>query len=148
MEKYIVTLEIEERNQLEAIASKGSHAAQKILNALILLNCDESSYRQRRRSSQEIAEVLQVSARKIDRVKRRFVEEGFEVALNGAPNPRSYEHKVDGDLEAHLIALSCGEPPQGHARWSLRLLASKAVELEYVESISRETVRRTLKKTN
>ena len=148
MEKYKVTLSTEERGQLEAIASKGAHAAQKVLNALILLNCDEASGRDRRRSSEEIAEVLHVSARKIDRVKRRFVEEGFEVALSGQPPQRSYERKVDGDLEAHLIALSCSEPPQGQARWSLRLLASKAVELEYVESISHETVRCALKKTN
>ena len=86
--------------------------------------------------------------KKIDRVKKRFVEDGLEVALCGHPKEREYEKKVDGDLEAHLVALSCSEPPEGFARWSLRMLAGKAVELEYVDSISHETVRRSLKKTN
>jgi transposase len=148
MEKYIVTLSAPEAEQLQALGAKGTHAAAKVINALILLNCDESQARGRRRSSQEIAEVLQVSARKIDRVKRRFVEEGLEVALSGAPSTRVYEHKVDGDLEAHLIALSCSTPPSGQARWSLRLLADQVVELQLVEAISHETVRRVLKKTN
>ena len=86
--------------------------------------------------------------RKIDRVRRRFVEEGLEVALNGEKKDRIYAKKVDGDVEAHLVALSCSEPPEGFAKWSLRLLADKAVELGYVEDISHETVRRTLKKRN
>ena len=149
MEKYIITLEAEERAELEAIVRKGKHASQKVLNALILLNCDERKrVQESRRSSEEIAEVLHISARKIDRVKRRFVEEGLEVALNGQESTKTYEKLVDGDVEAHLIALSCSAPPAGHAHWTLRLLAQKAVELEYVESISHETVRRTLKKTN
>lgn len=149
MEKYIVTLEPQEREQLEALVSKGKHAAQKVLTALVLLNCDTSKQQKRRRSSSEdLAEVLQISARKIDRVKRCFVEEGLDAVLNRQPSQRVYERIVDGNAEAHLIALSCSEPPQGHARWSLKLLAEKAVELQYVETISRETVRRTLKKTN
>ena len=127
---------------------KGKHAAQKVINALILLNCDQSQSRGDRRTSQEIAEVLQVSERKIDRVKRRFVEDGLEAALGGQPSQREYISKVDGDVEAHLIALSCSAPPGGHARWSLRLLADRAVELALVEEISHETVRRVLKKTN
>ena len=86
--------------------------------------------------------------RKIDRVKKRFVEEGLEVALNGKKSDRIYAKKVDGDLEAHIVALSCSEPPEGFARWSLRLLADKVVELGYIEDISHETVRRTLKKRN
>ncbi|AKB28223.1 Mobile element protein [Methanosarcina siciliae C2J] len=86
--------------------------------------------------------------KKIDRVKKRFVEEGLEVALNGKESDRIYNKKVDGDAEAHLIALSCSQPPEGFARWSLRLLADKAVELGYFEDISHETVRRTLKKRN
>jgi transcription initiation factor TFIIIB Brf1 subunit/transcription initiation factor TFIIB len=148
MEKYIVTLSAEEAEQLQSLVGKGKHPAAKVINALILLNCDESQARGRRRTSQEIAEVLQVSERKIDRVKRRFVEDGLEVALSGAPSTRVYEHKVDGALEAHLIALSCTAPPSGQARWSLRLLADRAVELELVEALSHETVRRVLKKTN
>jgi len=149
MDKYTITLQAEEREQLEAIIRKGAHASQKVINALILLNCDEAARdRGKRRSSEEMAQVLHVSARKIDRVKRRFVEEGFEVALNGQEGRTHYERLVDGDLEAHLVALSCSEPPQGQARWTLRLLAQKVVELEYVEAISHETVRQALKKTN
>lgn len=148
MEQYTVTLTAEEAEQLQALVVKGKHAAAKVVNALILLNCDETQARGRRRSSQEIAEVLQVSPRKIDRIKRRFVEEGLEVALNGVPSQREYEHKIDGEVEAHLIALSCSAPPSGHARWTLRLLADRAVELDLVEALSHETVRRVLKKTN
>lgn len=148
MEKYIVTLSPEEAEQLRSLVGKGKHAAQKVINALILLNCDQSQGRDDRRTSQEIAEVLQVSERKIDRVKRRFVEDGLEAALGGQSSQREYVSKVDGDVEAHLIALSCSAPPGGHARWSLRLLADRAVELALVEEISHETVRRVLKKTN
>jgi len=147
MEKYIVTLSAEEREQLEAIVSKGSHQSRKIINGLILLNCDVSSGRARR-STQEVAAVLHVSERKIDRVKKRFVEEGYDAALVRPPSQRIYDSKIDGELEARLIALSCSEPPEGQANWSLRLLAQRAVELEYVDSLSHETVRRALKKTN
>lgn len=146
MEKYIVTLSLEEAERLRSLVGKGKHAAQKVINALILLNCDQSQGRDDRRTSQEIAEVLQVSERKIDRVKLRFVEDGLEAALGGQPSQREYASKVDGDVEAHLIALSCSAPPGGHARWSLRLLADRAVELALVEEISHETVRRVLKK--
>ena len=126
--------------------AKAKHAAQKVINAPILLNCDQSQGTDHRRTSEEIARVLQVSERKIDRVKRRFVEDGLEVALSGQPSQREYVSKVDGDVEAHLIALSCSAPPDGHARWSLRLLADRAVELALVQEISHETVRRVLKK--
>ena len=84
---------------------------------------------------------------KIDRVKRRFVEEDLDVALNGSKGGRIYAKKADGDFEAHLVALSCTDPPEGFARWSLRLLADRVVELEYIDSVSHETVRRILKKT-
>ena len=86
--------------------------------------------------------------KKIDRVKKRFVEEGFDIALNGRRGERVYARKADGDFEAHLIALSCSEPPEGFARWSLRLLADRVVELNYIDSISHETVRHVLKKRN
>jgi hypothetical protein len=86
--------------------------------------------------------------RKIDRVKRRFVEEGIEVALHGRRGERVYRKKADGDFEAHLLALSCSEPPEGFARWSLRLLADRVVELNYIDSVSHETIRRVLKKRN
>ena len=91
--------------------------------------------------------MLNISMRKIDRVKKRFVEEGFDVALNRRKRNRIYAKKTDGEFEAHLIALSCSEPPEGFARWSLRLLADKVVELNDIDSISHETVRRILKKT-
>ena len=94
-----------------------------------------------------MARVLNISMKKIDRVKKRFVEEGLEVALSGRKGDRIYAKKADGDFEAHLVALSCGEPPEGFARWSLRMLADKVVELEYIDSISHEAVRRILKKT-
>jgi len=86
--------------------------------------------------------------RKIDRVKKRFVEDSLEVALNGRKGERVYKRKADGDFEAHLVALSCSKPPEGFARWSLRLLADQVVELNYIDSISHETVRRVLKKRN
>ena len=127
---------------------KGSHASQKVVNALILLNCDEGKFQQRRMKNEDVAAVLKISMRKIDRVKKRFVEEGFDVALGGRPSERVYEKKADGDFEAHLVALSCSAPPEGFARWSLRLLADRVVELQYIDSVSYETVRRVLKKTN
>jgi len=148
MIKYRVTLTEEERRELENIASKSSHKSQKVLNALLLLNVDESQPKESRSTNELISKVLKISMKKIDRVKKRFIDEGLDVALSGRPKEREYEKKVDGDLEAKLIALSCSEAPDGFSRWSLRLLAEKAVELEYVDSISHETVRRTLKKTN
>ena len=147
MKKYIVTLDCDERNELVALTSKGMHKSQKILNALILLACDQGEYQDKRSTNAEIARILKISMKKIDRVKKRFVEEGFEVALNGHKGNRVYERKTDGDFEAHLVALSCSEPPEGFARWSLRLLADKVVELEYVDKISHESIRRILKKT-
>ena len=148
MKRYKVTLEKEEREALQRITEKGSHKSQKVLNALILLNCDEGEFQQRRTRNAEVAAVLQVSMRKIDRVKKKFVEDGLEVALNGRKGERVYKKKADGDFEAHLVALSCSEPPEGFSRWSLRLLADRAVELNYIDSISYETVRRVLKKRN
>lgn len=147
MEKFVITLQQEEREQLEAMLRKGRHASQTLLNALILLNCDEVVNSKGRHSNQEVAAILNVSTRKIERLKRRFVEEGFELVLNGGQRT-NYERLVDGDLEARLIALSCNEPPSGRSRWTLQILADKVVELNYVPAISAETVRKTLKKTN
>jgi hypothetical protein len=146
MIKYQVTLTEEERKELEAIASKGSHKSQKVLNALILLNVDESQPKSSCSTNESISSVLRISMKKIDRVKKRFIEDSLEVALLGHPKEREYERKVDGDLEAKLVALSCSEAPAGYSRWSLRMLADKAVELEYVDELSHETVRRVLKK--
>jgi len=148
MKKYKVTLMKEERNLLETMVQKGSHKSQKVLNALVLLNCDEGRFQDHRAKNEDVASVLRISMRKIDRVKKRFIEEGFDTALTGHKQERTYEKKADGEFEAHLIALSCSAPPEGFARWSLRLLADRAVELHYIDSISYETIRRVLKKRN
>ena len=148
MKKYKVTLTKDERSQLKAITSKGSHRSQKVLNALILLNCDEGEFQDARSINEVVSTVLQVSMKKIDRIKKRFVEEGFDIALNGRKGERVYAKKADGDFEAHLVALSCSGLPEGFARWSLRLLADRVVELNYIDSISHETVRQVLKKRN
>lgn len=148
MKKYRVTLRKEERGMLEAMVQKGSHKSQKVLNALVLLNCDEGRFQDHRVKNEDVVSVLRISMRKIDRVKKRFIEEGFDTALTGHKQERTYERKADGDFEAHLIALSCSAPPEGFARWSLRLLADRAVELKYIDSISYETIRRVLKKRN
>lgn len=146
MKKYIVTLTQQERENLTKIASKGSHKSQKVLNSLILLACDEGERQSKRSINEDISRVLNVSMRKIDRVKERFVVDGLDIALNGRTGSRVYSKKTDGDFEAHLVALSCSDPPEGFARWSLRLLADKVVELNYIDSISHESIRRILKK--
>lgn len=148
MNTYKVTLTQEERNQLTEITRTGTHAARKVIHALILLNVDRGQYNTEQQINEEICKVLKIGMRTIDRVKKRFVEEGLDAALKMAPTSRGYAKLVDGDMEAHLIALACGEPPKGYARWSLRLLSDKLVELRIADSISYETVRRTLKKTN
>ena len=147
MKKYIVTLTEDERATLGTLVSKGKHKSQKILNSLILLGCDEGEFQTSRSTNEEMARVLNISMRKIDRLKKRFVVDGLEVALHGRKGDRIYARKADGDFEAHLVALSCSEPPEGFARWSLRLLADKVVKLDYIDSVSHETVRRILKKT-
>jgi len=147
MKKYIVTLTEDEREALGVLTSKGKHKSQKILNALILLGCDESEFQKKRSTNKEIARVLNVSMKKIDRVKKRFVEDGLDTTLNSRKGSRIYAKKADGDFEAHLVALSCSDPPEGFTRWSLRLLADKVVELNYINNVSHETIRRVLKKT-
>ncbi|WP_085983325.1 IS630 family transposase [Mucilaginibacter paludis] len=145
MIKYRVTLTEEERGRLSAIISKGSHGAQQYRNAYILLNCDESGLGEKI-INEEVSRVLKVSMRMIDRVKQRFVEDGFEACLDRKPIIKTKAKKIDGEAEAHLIALSCGKAPEGFSKWSLRLLADKMVELKYVEDISYETIRKTFKK--
>lgn len=147
MVKYKVTLTKDEREELLSIISKGKHTTQKFRNAYVLLNVDEGEYSDSEKiTNAEINKVLKVGFRTIDRIKKRFVEEGFDSCLDRKPTTREYERKADGDLEARLIALSCSEPPEGFARWSLRMLADKLIELEITESISHETVRTVLKK--
>ena len=148
MKKFTVTLTKDERTELKRISSKGKHRSQKVLNSLVLLGCDEGEYQEKRSTNEEISRVLKTSMRKIDRVKKRFVVDGLDIALNGRKGSRVYAKKSDGDFEAHLVALSCSGPPEGFARWSLRLLADRVVELNYIDSISHETVRQVLKKRN
>lgn len=142
---YRVTLAEKEREELFRIIKKGRHTSQAYRNAYILINTDTGEHSDKVTNGQ-VSKVLKVGMRTIDRVKKRFVEEGFEACLARRPTSRVYERKLDGDVEAHLISISCGEPPQGFANWSLRLLADRMVELEYVESISHESVRTLLKK--
>lgn len=147
MVKYKVTLTQEEREELEGIINKGKHSSQVYRNAYMLLNCDEGRYGEKI-TGREICRVLRVSMRMIDRVKKRFVEDGFEACIERRAPSRTRERKADRELKARLIALSCSKPPKGHGKWTLRLLADKLVELNYVASISHETVRKVLKKTS
>ncbi|MDO9538748.1 MAG: helix-turn-helix domain-containing protein, partial [Methanocalculus sp.] len=112
MRKYVVTLTREERDTLLALTSKGKHSSQTVLNALILLGCDEGEYQTQRSTNEELSRVLKTSMRKINRVKSRFVLEGLDEALTKKKPDRIYDKKTDGDFEARLIALSCSEPPE------------------------------------
>jgi transposase len=144
---YTIKLTKPEVEELHTIINKGSHTSQTFRTAYILLNCDVGEYSDKV-TNEQISKVLKVGMRTIDRVKKKFIEEGFETALERSPTTRVYESKSDGDMEAKLVTLCCSEPPKGYAKWSLRLLAEKMVELKYVESISHVTVRSVLKKTN
>ncbi len=145
MAKYKVTLTDSERKLLLDIITKGKNA-KKLKNALLLLNT-ESKEGNTKLPDSEIANVLNVNIKKVERIKKIFVEEGFEIALNGRPAQPRKDKKIDGDVEAHLIALACSEVPEGYDSWTLRLLSDKMVECEYVDSISHESVRQVLKKT-
>jgi transposase len=145
--KYRVTLTDEERAGLGSMISKGKADARKLAHARVLLQADEADGAPAR-TDQEIASTLNLSTRTVERVRQRFVEEGFEAALRPKPTKRIYARALDGAQEAHLIALACSKPPEGKKRWTLRLLAERVVELGYAEAVSHETVRRTLQKTN
>ncbi len=147
MMRYRIRLLKNEVEELMDIINKGSHTSLTFRTAYILLNCDEGEFSQKV-SNEQISKVLKVGMRTIDRVKKKFIEEGLEACLERRPTSRIYESKTDGDVEAKLITLCCSKPPKGYAKWSLRLLADKMVELNYVESISHVTVRNVLKKTN
>ena len=147
MIRYTVKLTKAEVEELKEIINKGSHSSQTFRVAYILLNCDVGKYSDKV-ANEQIRKVLKVGMRTIDRVKKKFIEDGFEASLERRPTSRVYEKKTDGDVEAKLVTLCCSEPPKGYAKWSLRLLADKMVELKYVESISHVTVRTVLKKTN
>ena len=148
MKKYIVTLTNDERLSLSALVTSGKAAAKRITHARILLKADDADGGPAWRDA-DIALALDVSVCTVERVRERFVELGLEAALARKPQDRPSRLPVfDGDAEARLIALACSHPPEGRARWTLRLLADRLVELEVVEAVSYETVRQTLKKTS
>ena len=145
MKKYKVTLTKSETTLLEEITKKGKRSAMIIRNAYILLNSNQSPGGKGQKD-EDIAGFLGITVRTVEKIREKFVFEGFETALYGKESTRKYKVKIDGDVEAHLVALSCSEPPKGYARWSLRLLSDKMVELKYIDNISHETVRTVLKK--
>jgi transposase len=147
MVQYRIKLTKEEVSELMSIINKGSHTSQTFRTAYILLNCDEGDFSEKV-TNEQISKILKVGMRTIDRVKKKFIEEGLDLCLERRPTQRIYEKKVDGDVEAKLITLCCSEPPAGYSKWSLRLLSEKMVELKYVENISHVSVRKVLKKTN
>lgn len=145
MIRYCIRLSQEEVKELRIIINKGSHTSQTFRAAYILLNCDEGDYSEKV-TNEQISKVLKVGMRTIDRVKKKFIEDGFEKVLERRVSSRIYDVKIDGDVEAKLVKLCCSEPPSGFAKWSLRLLADKMVELKYIESISYVSVGNVLKK--
>ena len=140
-----IKLTKEERTELSQLIKSGKHSARVLGRARILLLLDRSQGQERK--LQEIAEAMLTSIGTVSNVKRRYLKDGLEHGLRDRPRPGA-KPKIDGEVEAHLISLTCSEPPEGQARWTLRLLADKLVELELVESISHVAVRDALKKTN
>jgi transposase len=144
--KYPVILTETQREQLKSLIAAGSAPARKLTHARILLKADQSPEGPGW-VDEQVADAVETSQPTVARVRKQYVQEGLEAALNRRPPNRHYQRKLDGEQEARLLALACSEPPEGQARWSLRLLADKLVELEIVEDVSYQTVRRTLKKT-
>lgn len=143
--KYIVTLSSAERNSLLNLLSLGQGPTRKLTHARILLKADQGPHGPGW-SDQQISAALEVSLPTIARVRERFVLEGLEAALKRRPNSNPRCCKIDGEQEAHLIALTCSQPPAGHKRWTMRLLATQMVDLDYLDTVSHETVRQVLKK--
>jgi len=144
--KYVVRLTEEERSELQGLVRRGKVAAAKRTRAQVLLKAD-AGLEGSGSTDEQVAQALEVSTRSVNRVRRTYVEEGLLAAIERQPRREQPRHKLDGAAEAHLVAMACSPPPAGQARWTLRLLSDKLVELEIVESISRECVRQTLKKT-
>ncbi len=144
-QKYFVKLTSEERQYLEKLVSSGNAPARKTRRARILLksDCSEGGSNW---SYEAICEALEVNSMTVANVRKAFAEGGLEKALNRKKPEREYEHALDGEAEAHLIALACGAAPDGYERWSLRLLRDRFVKLEIVSAVSYETIRTTLKK--
>lgn len=143
--KFVVRLTDSERQMLEGLLAGKRVAANKVLRARMLLKADVDGPGW---SDPEIAEAFNVGSSTVHRLRQRLVEEGLEAALARRLSSQQRVKKIDGAKEAHLIAVACGSPPEGRARWTLQLLADKLVELQLVDSISAETVRTTLKKTS
>lgn len=145
--KYIVALSAEERKTLESLTTTGKTSAYKLNHARVLLMADINHQGGGWRDH-DISDALNISISTIERIRQRFVGQSLEAALSRQLASRTKPRLLDGEQEAHLVALACAQPPEGQGRWSLRLLADQLVELGYVESISHESVRQTLKKTN
>lgn len=145
--KYIVTLTPPERQQLEELTKKGKAATSKVNHARILLLAD-TNREGGGWKDQDISSALNISIATIERIRQRLVESGLETALRRKTQKNRQRSRLDGEQEAHLIALTCSSPPDGQGRWTLRMLADRMVELGYVEAVCHETVRQTLKKTN
>jgi hypothetical protein len=143
--KYVVRLTDQECGELETLVRRGKAHTRKVLYARILLKADADS--PDRWTDERIAEALEVSTATVARERRCFCEDGLEVALMPRKPGRPRRRVLDGRAEAHLIALSYSDPPEGRERWSMRLLADRMVELGHVDTVSHETIRRTLKKT-
>jgi len=149
MVHYTIKLNQSEVEELTKVINKGSHTSQAFRTAYILLNCDKGEFSENKEiKNTEICKILKIGERTIDRIKKKFIEEGFESVLDRRPSSQNYTKKVDGDVEAKLVSLCCSEPPEGFAKWSLRLLADKMVELNYIDYISHVSVGQVLKKTN
>jgi hypothetical protein len=145
--RYRITLTEQEHLDLQKLVSTGKAAAKKLVRARVMLLADQAEWGPAL-SDPEIVGALGCGRVTVERVRQQFVENGLEAALQPPPRKRVYERRLDGKAEAHLVALACGSPPEGRARWTLRLLADRMVALEYVTELSHETVRRTLKKMN
>jgi hypothetical protein len=147
MKKYRVTLTAAERDELERLLARGKADVRKLRHAQVLLKADQAEGSPAW-TDERIVEALEVGSATVQRLRRRFVEEGLQAALSPyRVGQRLYRCKLDGEQEAKLIALACSTPPEEHGRWTLRLLAGRMVELQQVDSLSHETVRQTLKKT-
>jgi transposase len=144
--KYVVRLTEEERAELQGLVRRGKVAAAKRSRAQVLLKAD-AGLEGSGSTDEQVAQSLEASTRSVNRVRKAYVEEGLSAAIERQPRRKQPRRKLDGAAEAHLVAVACSPPPAGQTRWTLRLLSDKLVELQIVESISRECVRQTLKKT-
>ena len=139
--KYRVELTESQKRRLGEVANRGRSPARTVKRALALLKVGEGQ------TDDQVAEALSISSRTVIRIRKRFSEDGLESALTERPRPGK-KRRLDERAEAHLVAIACSDPPEGHAHWTLNMLAERMVELDYVDSVARETVRQSLKKTN